>query len=577
MVFFVSSRYADLIKEMTTGGAVVNVLVGQCGNQVGTSFLAGLVDHLSDHAASESATSMARLQQTGVRDDQEDASSHRYLDEAMQKYFVAPDDAVARYFAANTATDPPADAPSCPLPLRPRAVLIDMEPKAMLQAAGDAFCRRDGGGRRASPAWTLRMPLATAVTRDSGSANNWAFGYYRHGCSIAADITEAIRKEVEASESLDGVHVVHGAAGGTGSGVGALVADLVRESLAGGSRGALLHTMIWPFTGGASARSDTTVGMMTPPRSVASGEVVTQAFNTILTLHVLNEQADAVHFLSNDEAAAEAKYSEPTNIIRSELSRHSSGAGGGAADSFASANQVLTRHLLALHLPRSERPFLALPDPHRPHHPSVPPRPRTLPWAWQCWGGGTSLCRLIGDITGNDRDRKLFSSIVSPHDGVTTTEAKCDGHVAWASVHLPVLRVVHRLSVDIAAGCFLLRGLRAESEGADALESTFQQFVTDVAPGSLCRSSPRLLWSTVAASIPPCGRESSNRNGHLSTSAFLPTLAIGERVARMAQQAEQLVHARAFVHHYERYGVELDDLREAIYHAWVIAGAYGYD
>ena len=68
---------------------------------------------------------------------------------------------------------------------------------------------------------TWRYDAAQALVAQSGSANNWAFGYNTHGRVVREPMLERVRREAERCDMLDGFLLLHSMAGGTGSGLGA--------------------------------------------------------------------------------------------------------------------------------------------------------------------------------------------------------------------------------------------------------------------------------------------------------------------------------------------------------------------
>ncbi|ORC91323.1 delta tubulin, partial [Trypanosoma theileri] len=256
--------------------ASVHVLVGQCGNQLGKTFLDGLVDEV--HAS---------------KDD----------------HFAAQ--LSSMHFRPSRSSLP-----------HPRCVMIDMEPKVI----NSTLQSTDAAGQ-----YTVQSPQY--ITRHSGSANNWACGYYTHGNQCKSNITEALRRESEVSGSVRTFHVLHSAAGGTGSGVGCAVADIIKSEF---PRTLLFHTVIWPF---------------------ASGEVVTQWYNCILTMSALRETADAVFIAHNDD------FIKKTIVGRRGILGHA----GTEEVSFESMNKDITQLLLDLHLPRKVY-RLQQTDYHHHHH-----------------------------------------------------------------------------------------------------------------------------------------------------------------------------------------------------------------
>lgn len=65
-------------------------------------------------------------------------------------------------------------------------------------------------------------------TDGSGAGNNWSVGYSR-GTQYADEIGEMIQREVENSDNLEGITLLHSIAGGTGSGMGSYVLELVAD------------------------------------------------------------------------------------------------------------------------------------------------------------------------------------------------------------------------------------------------------------------------------------------------------------------------------------------------------------
>ena len=57
----------------------------------------------------------------------------------------------------------------------------------------------------------------------TGTGNNWAKGYYTEGTEYIDMVMEAVRKEIEPSDSFQGFQVTHSIGGGTGSGMGSLI------------------------------------------------------------------------------------------------------------------------------------------------------------------------------------------------------------------------------------------------------------------------------------------------------------------------------------------------------------------
>ncbi|KAL0586244.1 hypothetical protein ABG067_004093 [Albugo candida] len=135
-----------------------------------------------------------------------------------------------------------------------RALLIDMEPKVVLQCLS----------QKVGQCW--RYDSHNALYQQSGSGNNWA-----HEC---------LRKEAEQCDRLQGFLTLQSAAGGTGSGLGSFLTQSIVDDF---SKKSILSTVIWPYT---------------------SGEVVVQNYNTLLTISSLAQLVDGILVMENDTAHA---------------------------------------------------------------------------------------------------------------------------------------------------------------------------------------------------------------------------------------------------------------------------------
>ncbi|KAF0689748.1 Aste57867_18816 [Aphanomyces stellatus] len=235
--------------------SVVTLQLGQCGNQVGLS----LFDKLA-------------------------AELKHFSPEDKECFFRAHD-------AKNIGSHPKTTA---------RAVLIDMEPKVVNQ------CLDKAGGK--SQAW--QYDGANVVCEQGGSGNNWAYGYAVHGNASADAVTDVVRKEVEQCDYFKGFLALQSLAGGTGSGLGSFVCDILREHYPSSY---LLNTVVWPYR---------------------SGEVIVQNYNTLLTMACLSESSDGVLILENDMA---------DQICQRLLAI--------PKPSFAQMNHVLANHIASILLP----------------------------------------------------------------------------------------------------------------------------------------------------------------------------------------------------------------------------------
>jgi tubulin epsilon len=99
--------------------------------------------------------------------------------------------------------------------LKARSVLIDMEPGVINQikrsVIGEIFDDEQ------------------ILTSDSGSGNNWAVGYQTYGCMYREEISEAIRREAEFCDALSSFFLIYSLGGGTGSGLGSYVGEMLAD------------------------------------------------------------------------------------------------------------------------------------------------------------------------------------------------------------------------------------------------------------------------------------------------------------------------------------------------------------
>lgn len=150
--------------------------------------------------------------------------------------------------------------------LQARAVLVDMESKVVHQTMLEAKRRKQ---------W--EYDTQCVYTQKRGSGNNWANGYCKHGPTAVSKVLDKAQKQAERCDRLDGFLVLMSVAGGTGSGVGAYVTECLRDCF---PHSTIMNQVVWPY---------------------ASGEVIVQGYNTILTTAHLQKVSDAILVLQNDQ------------------------------------------------------------------------------------------------------------------------------------------------------------------------------------------------------------------------------------------------------------------------------------
>jgi len=125
------------------------------------------------------------------------------------------------------------------------------------------------------------------ITGVKGCGSNWAVGYYgnkdSHEDSLLGRSLNAIRKETERCSSFSGIILIHSLAGGTGSGLGSLLHQMLRQEY---PMNYILSCAIAPHDGGESPLQD---------------------YNASLCLSSVHESADCILLFKNDEVLLKSK------------------------------------------------------------------------------------------------------------------------------------------------------------------------------------------------------------------------------------------------------------------------------
>lgn len=150
----------------------------------------------------------------------------------------------------------------------PRTVLIDSEPSVIGKCLSNC------------PMFNPRnVHLSESGT---GAANNW-----RHGHSYASqhenELTDLIDRELDKCDNLSTFQLFHSVAGGTGSGVGSFLLELLNDRY--GRKKMISTFLIFPSNDKTS-------------------DVVVQPYNTVLTLKRLIDHSDATFVYDNDSLNA---------------------------------------------------------------------------------------------------------------------------------------------------------------------------------------------------------------------------------------------------------------------------------
>jgi tubulin beta len=202
---------------------IVHLQAGQCGNQIGSKFWEVVSDeHGIDPTGHYRGDSDLQLERINV-----------YFNEANGGKYV------------------------------PRSVLVDLEPGTMDSIRGSQY------GQLFRP--------DNFVFGQSGAGNNWAKGYYTEGQELCESILDVVRKEAESCDAIQGFQLVHSLGGGTGSGLGTLLLNKLREE--------------YPD------RILSTYSIVPSPKV---SDTVVEPYNCTLSVHQLVESSDEVFCIDNE-------------------------------------------------------------------------------------------------------------------------------------------------------------------------------------------------------------------------------------------------------------------------------------
>lgn len=146
----------------------------------------------------------------------------------------------------------------------PRAILVDLEPSVVSKATAEL------------PMYNLRN--RHLCENGAGAGNNWKQGY-EYGLNHQEELIDIIDREVDKCDNLGNFQLIHSIAGGTGSGVGSLLLELLHDRYGGKS---LINTFL------------------VFPSNEKASDVVVQPYNTVLTLKRLIEFSNGTFVFDND-------------------------------------------------------------------------------------------------------------------------------------------------------------------------------------------------------------------------------------------------------------------------------------
>ncbi|GMH35482.1 hypothetical protein BSKO_03350 [Bryopsis sp. KO-2023] len=345
-----------------------------------------------------------------------------------------------------------------------------------------------------------RYPENRSFEEQSGSGNNWGAGFSKHGPRIAGHCLELIRREAECADWLGGMLMVQSVAGGTGAGVGSYLAETIGDEFPSTS---MLNYCIWPYS---------------------TGEVMVQNYNSILTLSQLSGQSAGTILVENDSLLGICRRQHAIENV-----------------TLGDMNRVAARSLAGILLPSSSHPSTGGRE--------APNRPTRL------------LIDLVEHLCCH-RSFPLLSLWSTPQMPSTSVEFTS---FSWTSL-IKTLRQdmlgeaslerthsndagnrVRTRGVKSVANFVVLRGKGGREVNLGCLEDPSNAVYPrwNPTPLKVAHHDARLSGYAISGAV------LSN-----SQAALVP-------VVRSKERAWRMFRSRAFVHQYERYGVEAADFQIA--------------
>ncbi|KAL8444770.1 hypothetical protein Emed_006085 [Eimeria media] len=212
--------------------ATLTVLVGGCGNYLGSALFELL------HAEVQRAA----------------ASKESQISESLRRrFFSSVDSKLGEEL------------------LQARSLLIDMEAKVVQ----NCLLRHPSPSSQlkpSTPSWSWAPRFA--YWQQGGCGNNWALGHEVQGPKHREALEGLICDLAEQADVVASVLLIHSLAGGTGSGVGAYLTELCADLL---PKSCVASCCVWPY----------------------DAEVATQSFNAALSLSALQRDSEAIFLFEN--------------------------------------------------------------------------------------------------------------------------------------------------------------------------------------------------------------------------------------------------------------------------------------
>ncbi|XP_067132273.1 tubulin delta chain-like [Centruroides vittatus] len=204
--------------------SIITVQIGQCGNQLGWELFNSIAQESLTDGRSNFKTKEAHL--------------------LNERFFHVCDDANK---------------------IVAKAILVDTEPKVIqelnLKTEKNTWCYNKDN----------------IYLQQQGASNNWAYGYNKHGNTAKDVVLDLFQKEIERCDWVSGFLPIMSLAGGTGSGLGAFLTEVLQDNY---PKSIIFSQVVHPFN---------------------KGEVTVQSYNTILSLSHLQNSSDGIVLYKNDD------------------------------------------------------------------------------------------------------------------------------------------------------------------------------------------------------------------------------------------------------------------------------------
>lgn len=244
---------------ITNTSEIISIQAGQCGNQVGREYWAQLAHQhgITPEGVALPYTSHDLRFESEDKNLGSDNTLRHLRTDCPEIFFSSTDD--------GTFTQ--------------RSVLLDMEPSLVAKCLTQQ---------------PMINPRNIHVSENgSGAANNWKQGY-TYAQQHEEEILNILDREADRCDNIAAFQLFHSVAGGTGSGLGSHVLQLLNDHYG-------LKKLV------------TTASVF--PSNARTSDVVVQPYNTILTLQRLIEYSDATFVFDNDSLnSAEAALLGPENV-----------------------------------------------------------------------------------------------------------------------------------------------------------------------------------------------------------------------------------------------------------------------